>query len=518
MMDKRYVVGVDVGTSTVKAVFVDTKENKIATTQLTEVFPVKCEKKEYIEYDAADWQRCVREVLERGFAAAGINPEEVAGVCFDDPAVMAFLVKEDGTPVYNPVHYNDMRHLETMDQLEALVGELCVERNANYITMYNGLAKQYWWKEKQPELYARTDYFTTATSWIAHQLTGKWVMNMQTAGFYGQYNAHTRRWDEEIMAKAGLDPRKFPPLVEGCSLVGCVTARAAGEWGLAEGTKVFAGLDDATPVALTCGAINEGDCYISAGSGANVAIISEKVMSHPTAMSYPHCVPGYNMAIAVLTCTGLSYKWVRNALGAFECAQAALTGEDAYDILNREAASAPAGSNGVIFLPYLDGDFTPNNDPNARGCFIGLNTTTTKGDMVRAVLEGVAFTFVSSLKMIRELGGDPKSLAIAGGVARSPLWLQIIADATGMPISLPAETEGGPLGSALVAGVGCGLFKDFRDAVDRVVVIERDKYVPDPETSKRYAELFAIYDRLYGQLKPTFGALAEYRDRYVKIR
>ena len=189
-------------------------------------------------------------------------------------------------------------------------------------------------------------------------------------------------------------------------------------------------------------------------------------------------------------------------------------GEDAFDILNREAATSPAGSHGVIFLPFLDGDFTPNNDPDARGAFIGLSTTTTKGDMVRSVLEGVGFSMQSGLEMIRSLGGEPKSLAIAGGVAKSPLWLQIIADITGMAVSLPDETEGAALGCALVAGVGCGLFRDFEDAIQKTVTIEKDKYVPDPAAHERYEKLYSIYRELYGKLRGTYADLADYRRTY----
>lgn len=512
-MEKRYVIGIDIGTTTIKAVFVDAKQNRIATTQIEEVFPVAAEKKEYIEYDAQVWKDSVKKILARGFAE-GIQPQEVAGICLLDFTVMAFLVDAQGNPLHNPVHYNDMRHLCVLGELEKKVGELCVARNGNYISMYNGLGKQYWWKKFRPDIYDRAAYFTTASAWMNYLLTGVRMMNRPTAGFYGQYNALTREWDEEIIRRIGMDPQKFPPLMDAWEQVGAVTKEAAEEWGLAEGTLVFGGMDDASPVALTCGTIHNGDCYISGGSAANVVIISDKMLSHPTAMNYPHCIPGLNMTATVLSSTGLSYKWVRNALGSCEKALAQVTGEDAYDILNREATQAPVGSHGLIFLPYLDGDYTPNNDPNARGCYVGLNTTTNKADMVRAVLEGVGFSFLSSLEMIRALGGAPQKLVISGGIVKSSLWMQIVADITGMSVSIPNEEEGAPLGSALVAGIGCGLFRDYEDAVDRIVEIERDKYVPNPEAHERYLALFQVYNGLYAKLKESFAAQAEYREKY----
>ena len=514
-MKKRYVIGVDVGSSTVKAVFVDTESGKVAATETKEIFPLKSDNSQVIEYDPEDWKAHVKEVLKRGFAH-GIAPEETAGICFDDFTVMAFPVEADGTPLANPVHYNDMRHLAVLEEVEQKVGPLCVERNANYMGMYNGLVKQYWWKTYQPEIYRRTAYMVTAVSWINFLLTGNWRMSRSIAGFYGQYNAYTREWDRDILGALDLDPEKFPPLADAGEMIGTVTGEAAEEWGLPEGMAVFAGMDDASPVALTCGTISEGDCYISAGSAANVAIISEKVLSHPTAISYPHCVPEMNTIVAVLTCTGLSYKWVRNELGAEEMSLAKRTKEDPFDILNKEAEASPCGSNGVVFLPFLDGDFTPNNDPEARGAYIGLSTGTTKNDMIRAVLEGVGFSIQSGLEMIRGLGGDPKSLAIAGGIAKSPLWLQIIADITGIPVSLPEETEGAAMGCALVAGVGCGLFDSFRDAIDRTVKIERGRYLPDPSVHAQYETLYGIYRELYGRLKESYASLADYRHTYCK--
>lgn len=512
-MNKRYVIGVDIGTTTVKAVFVDAKDNKIATTQTVEIFPVKAEKNDYIEYSAEDWKDCVKKILAQGFAT-GIAPEEVAGISLLDFTVMSFLVDEKGVPLNNPVHYNDMRHLCVLNELEEKVGELCLKRNGNYMGMYNGLAKQYWWKVYRPETYGKAAYFTTGACWINYLLTGMWRMNRPSAGFYGQYNAHTREWDEEIIRLTGMDSKKFPPLLDSWEMVGKVTSEASREWGLAEGTLVFAGMDDASPVALTCGTISDGDCYVSAGSAANVALITDKIISHPTALCYPHCVPGLNMSVSVLTCTGLSYKWIRNALGTIEKAVADITGEDTYDILNRVAARAPAGCHGLIFLPYLDGDYTPNNDPNARGCFIGLGTSTDKADMVRAVLEGVGFSFLSSIEMMRGLGGEPKSLTIAGGLVKSPLWMQIISNIIGLPLSVPKEAEGAPLGSALVAGIGCGLFSDYKDALDRIVVIEHDKYIPDMREHERYMDLFKIYSSLYGTLKGTFAELKDYREKH----
>jgi xylulokinase len=220
------------------------------------------------------------------------------------------------------------------------------------------------------------------------------------------------------------------------------------------------------------------------------------------------------MAITVMSSTGLSNKWVRNALCQSESAVAAITGCDPYDYMNQAVISSPAGSNGVIFLPYLDGDFTPNNDANARGCFIGMDTNTRKADMLRAALEGMAFSILDNISLIREVGGSMNEILATGGMTKSDVWMQIISDVTGCSISLPGESEGTPFGNALIAGVGVGIFKSFEEAVKKTIRINFNAYQPNPENTKLYSDLFKIYRASYQALKDVFPKLTAFREEH----
>ena len=512
-MDKRYLIGIDIGTTMMKAVFLDAVEGRLVTTQTAEIFPVKAENPEWIEYDAEQWWKLIGDLLKKGWTA-GVDPSQVAGICFGGWTVMAFLVDAQGKPLCNPVHYNDMRHLAEVAELEASIGNLCLERNGNYLGMYSGIAKQYWWKKNRTRVYDKAACFSTEVSWINFKLTGVWGWNRTEAGFYGQYNAGTGQWDDEILEKAGLRRDMFPKLYDAWEVMGHVTEQAALETGLAQGTPVLGGVDDAAPVAIATGAVREGQCYLSVGSGANVVVNAAGVISHPTTITYPHCIPGLHMLIAVLSSTGLSYKWMRNNFAQVEEALAKTTGEDPYDYMNQAAAQSPPGASGVVFLPYLDGDYTPNNDPDARGCFIGMGTRTTKNDMLRAVMEGVGFSILASILLIRELGGKLDEIILTGGVAKSRLWLQIIADISGCGISLPEETEGAPFGSAILAGLGTGVFASHDDAISRMVRISRDVVKPNLANGKLYRELFAVYQSLYPRLADVYGNLAQIRRKY----
>lgn len=510
-MDMRYLVGIDLGTTTIKAVFLDAKENKIVTTQTEEIFPVRTETPDDIEYDPNEWWEYTCRILKRGFAA-GVDPAQVAGVCLGGFTSMALLAKSDGTPLMNAVHYNDMRHMGLLGEVRALVGGLAAERSCNHIGMYGSLAKLYWWKKCRPDVFDRADVVSSEVTWMNHRLTGEWAFSRTQAGLYNAYNMETREWDDDILKKAGFRRSLFPRLVDATEEMGRVTGQAARETGLAEGTPVFGGADDAAPVAITTGVIKEGQGYVSAGSGGNIAINSKKPICHETIICFPHCIPGLLSVITVMSSTGLSYKWMRNAFGQAEGAVAALTGRDVYMYLDEQAASSRPGARGVLFLPYLDGDYTPNNDANARGVFIGMDTSTTKGDMLRAVLEGVAFCILDNIMLIRSLGGAIDEAVITGGVAKSPLWLQIIADVTGCPVSLPEETEGAPFGSAIIAGVGAGLFKSFEDAIERVVKVRRNVYMPDARNRALYDGLYHAYKGLYPALKGTFADMQAVRE------
>ena len=513
-MQKRILVGIDLGTTTLKAVFLDASQSKIVTTQVREIFPAKVENTDHIEYDPLDWWNGTIELLKRGFEN-GVKREEIAGICFSGWTVKCLYVDDQGNPLGRAIHYNDMRHLAATRELEELIGKECVEKNGNYMGIYNGFGKLYWFKKNQPELFAKAAHVMTEAAWMVYKLTGIWGWNRTEAAFYAPYNASTREWDDDLLQKTGFPKKLFPKLFDASEVVGKVTAEAAKLTGLLEGTPVIAGADDASPVALTTGVVKSGQCFLSVGSGANIAANTDKPVSHPTILTYPHCIPGLTMAITVLSSTGLSNKWMRNNLCQAEAAVGSITGDDPYFYMGKAAETSKPGSGGVIFLPYLDGDYTPNNDPNARGCFIGIGTATTKADLLRAVLEGVAFSILDNINLIRELGGGLSEIVLAGGIAKSKLWLQIISDVTNCNISLPEETEGTAFGDALLAGFGVGIYDSIEQAVEKTVRIRKNVCVPDTKNHTLYKQIYEIYKALYPALQPTYQKLGELREKKI---
>ena len=511
--NRSIAVGIDLGTSTIKAVFIDTATCEIITTQTEDVHPVKTENPDWVEYDPMDWWKGTLRLLKKGYEA-GVDPSRIAGVAFTGWICMALFSDENGVPVTNAVHYTDMRHMSVLDELETLVGKQCVEKNANYLGMYSGMVKQYWWKKNRPEVFAKARRVHTEASWMIKKLTGIDAWNRPEAGFYSLYDFKTRDWDDEIIDAIGFDRELFPKLYDAWEIVGGVSEEAAELTGLVVGTSVVAGADDGSPVALATGVIEIGQSFMSSASGANLVANTAEPVSHPTIITFTHCIPGLISSQTVMSSTGASNKWVRDALCQAETAVAEITGGETFDYMNQAVKNASPGSGGVIFLPYLSGEFTPHGDSDARGCFIGIGSGTTKADMLRAVLEGVAFAILDNIMLIRDVGGKLDEIIITGGLTKSDIWMQIIADVTGCALSLTEETEGSPFGGALLAGIGVGLFESYEDAVSKMVRINRNAYLPTPENTKLYANIFKVYQSLYPALKDVFTNLGTLRGQY----
>lgn len=513
-MSKHILVGIDIGTSTCKAVFLDANTNSIVATELEEINPAPQKTHpEWVEYDATEWWSSLKSIVAKCIKKCGIKPTDIAGISISGFTCMAFLVDEKGNPLNYPTHYNDMRHLAEVEILKCNIGDKLIEMNGNVMGIYNGLAKQLWFKHNRPDLMKEAKYFTTEVGWLNYKLTNEWSWNRPEAGFYGQYDYRSRQWSKEILDKVGIPVEMFPRLYDSWEKVGEVTELASQETGFAKGTPVFAGADDASPIALTTGAIRAGQCYISIGSSSNIITNLSKPAFHPTCIFYPHCIPSLYMFINMLSSTGTCYKWLRNTIARTEVNMAALLNDDPYKLMDRQVELSRPGSGGLIFLPYMDGEWTPINDPEARGVFLGLSSHTSRADIFRSVMEGTAMSILHNIILVEEQGIKLEEIVATGGPTKSKAWMQIIADVTGVPISLPHESEGAPYGNAVLAGIGAGVYKDYESAVKQIVRVDKNVYNPRHNYTEMYREIFEIYLNLYPALKKSFNDLAVIRQQ-----
>jgi xylulokinase len=322
---------------------------------------------------------------------------------------------------------------------------------------------------------------------------------------------HSLRWSEEVLKLAGIDPGKLPDIRASTDVVGKVTAAAASASGLPEGLPVVMGAGDGPCANLGSGVFREGSAYVYLGTSSWVSSASRRIVCDPAMALFNVCAAGSGLinVFGTMQMGGGSFQWLKNTVCAIERQAAALTGDSPYELMTRQAAASPPGSRNLLFLPYLRGERSPRWNPAARGAFVGLTAAHGRGDLIRSVMEGVAF----NLKVIREaLKGEDDSIRqmrAVGGGAESPLWRQILADVFGEAFQVPQLLEGAnPLAAAVLAGVGVGLFPDF-SVVDRLnPIVAVQEPAKDPSIRERYVRLFGVFEQAYRALLPVFDALA----------
>jgi xylulokinase len=319
-----------------------------------------------------------------------------------------------------------------------------------------------------------------------------------------------RRWSKEMLEALDIPAEWLPRCTESPEVSGYITQSAADATGLKPGTPVVGGGGDQAAQAVGSGVVKPGIISVTSGTSGVVFAHSETFAAEAEGRlhAFCHAVPGKWHLMGVMLSAGGSFRWFRDSLGEPERSTSQLTGDDPYNLLTREAALAPVGSDGLLFLPYLTGERTPYPDPQARGAFVGLTVRHKKSHLIRAVLEGVSFGLRDSLELVKSLGIPIEQVRASGGGARSALWRQIQADVFGTELVLVNVTEGAAYGAALLAGVGAGVFASVEEAVAQTVHIT-ERTVPIPENVQHYERLYPLYRALYPALRSTFQSLAQ---------
>ena len=320
-----------------------------------------------------------------------------------------------------------------------------------------------------------------------------------------------RCWSDEVLAALEIDRSLLADLFESTDVTGSITSEAAALTGLASGTPVVGGAGDNAAAAVGTGVVCGGRAFTTIGTSGVIFAHSDKVTIDPKGRVHTFCaaVPG---AWTVMSCTlaaGLSLQWLRNNLFSAEMEAAAGMGQDPYQLMNIQAARSPIGANRLLYLPYLMGERSPVLDSNARGAFFGLSAMHTKYDMLRAVMEGVAYSQMDCLEVLIEMGVSSSEMRMCGGGAKSPFWQQMFADIYGCKVSAPVSAEGPALGAAILAGVGVGLYPDVPAACDAIIALKDEIKMPDASAGVKYRQFYNIYRSLYPALREQFHALAK---------
>jgi xylulokinase len=503
---KELLIGVDVGTTSTKAVVFDLMGNILA--QAAQEYPTYYPLPNWAEQDPEDWWQATCSVLQRIFAEHAIDPQAVAGLGISCQAPTMTAVDRSGQPQYPALIWMDRRSEPQCEWLRSQLDEKAITRiNGGRVDPYYLAPKLLWFKWEQPERYAQTHLVLQANAYIVHKLTGRFYMDHSHGPITLFFDSAGLHYSTSLLDQMDIDPAKLPPLAQCGEVVGEVSPSAALATGLAAGTLVIAGMTDGTAAAVEAGLVNAGDAVEMTGQSTVLLICSDRPYLGRDLIPLGHAVPGRHLVVGALVASGGALRWFRDQLGERERQEAARLGIDPFDLLAEAAAQREPGANRLVFLPYMYGERSPIWDSDARGVFFGLSLATQKGDLVRAIMEGAAFGLRHNIEVASGGGFPLTKLACVGGGARSALWNQIKADVLNRPLHLPQTTTGAPFGDAILAAAALGLHPSIEAAV-RAMVRSGTGYRPNPTHMQRYDALYQVYLGLYPALQGAFKELA----------
>lgn len=501
------LLGVDIGTSSSKGVLC-TPDGDILVTRIVEhetSFP----RPGWAEHDADAiwWGEFVQ--ITRSILAEGYTGDDIGGVAVSAIGPCMLPLDAAGNPLRNGILYGiDSRAGEEIAWLEDRHGvEAMFALNGMALTSQAVGPKIRWFRQHEPDAFARTAMIHSASDYMVFRLTGEHVIDRHSASYFiPLFDVRTLDWDDRFAdGVIGLD--RLPRLLDANEIAGTVTTAAATETGLRAGTPVTAGTIDAAAEAISVGVASPGDMMVMYGS--TLFLIDLVAEPHPDRRMWTaaYALPDVHAVTGSITASGLLTTWFRDTLGGEEVRREREGGPNAYAALAALAEVAPPGADGLICLPYFAGERTPLNDPDARGVFAGLTLRHTRAHLYRAVLEAIGFGLRMNLDVMAEMAARPDRLVAVGGGAQNRTWLQIVSDITGMAQVLPARTVGASFGDALLAGMATGIVDPgtaFKRWVRGAAVIE-----PNPANRTTYDAAYAIYRSLYPRLKDDLHRLGE---------
>ncbi len=485
-------VGIDLGTSAVKLLLMD-GEGKIQKIVSRE-YPLYFPHPGWSEQKPEDWYEQVMDGMKELIAEA--DKSQIAGISFGGQMHGLVILDKEDEVIRPAILWNDGRTYEECDYLNNVIGkEKLSEYTANISFTGFTAPKILWVKNKEPENFKRIVKIMLPKDYIAYKLTGVNCTDVSDASGMLLMDVKNRRWSKEMCEICGISEEMLPKLYESYECVGTVKPEIARELGIPETVKVAAGAGDNAAAAVGTGTVGDGMCNISLGTSGTIFISSEKfgVDKNNALHAFAHADGHYHLMGCMLSAASCNKWWMDEIIGTSD-----------YGAEQKKIGAL--GENHVYFLPYLMGERSPHNNPNARGTFIGMTMDTTRADMTQAVLEGVAFALRDSFEVAKSLGIKIERTKICGGGAKSPLWKKMIANILNLKVDVIESEEGPALGGAMLAAVACGEYKNVEEAAAKIVRIV-DTVEPEEELVKKYDERYQQFRQIYPACKPLFDII-----------
>lgn len=506
----KYLLGIDLGTTGTKSVLFDERGSVIRSKTVD--YPIHQPFNGWAEQSPRDWWNAavtgIREVI------SGISASDISGIGLSGQMHGLVLLDENGVVLRESIIWCDQRTAAECDELNSLVGaRRLVEITANPALTGFTASKILWVRNNEPHVYNRCRHILLPKDYIRYMLTGEFATDVSDAAGMQLMDVPGRRWSAEILEKLRIDVSLLADIYESQEVAGAVCAVAAELTGLKAGTVVVGGAGDNAAAAVGTGVVKAGRAFTTIGSSGVVYAVSDEVSIDKGGRVHTLCasVPGKWTVMSCTQAAGTSLKWLKENCGGKEIMEA----QYPYSLMGQMAGSIAPGAGGLLYLPYLMGERSPHPDPDCRGVFFGLSAAHGYPHMVRAVMEGVAYSQLECVEVFREMGVSVREMMVCGGGGRSPLWRQMLADMYGCPVtSLPAE-EGPALGAAILAAVGAGLYSSLEEACGEIV---RTGETLEPDDGNRgvYLDYYPLYKKLYSDLKDDFKTLSALHVKHGK--
>lgn len=492
-MKTKCFLGVDIGTSSVKALVVTEKGQIVSSAQRG--YDILKPDVKYAEQNPEQLWLSAKETI--GCVVSEVGAERIRGIGFSGQMHGLVMVDDKMRVLDNAIIWADQRSAEEIEQIYELAGKdaLC-DRTGNQLSTGFLLASLQWIKKHKKELYNQVYKVMPIKDYIRLKMTGEIVTDVSDASGTGAFDLEKRCWSREIIEATGHDMELFPPVAESCQIVGEVSADCAKDTGLREGTKVVAGGGDTLVQAVGNGMIEAGVLGSNIGTASQILSVAERPLRDAKyrTNTFCHSVPERWMLMGAHLSGGVALKWLKNQV---------LEMKD-FNQMTRLAQDVQAGSEGLLFLPYLSGERTPVNDPGAQGIYLGFTLKHSRAHMIRSTMEGIVFAMKNSLELLREQQITYDKIIASGGAANSPLFMQIQADMYGQPVYKTMDSEQAGKGAAILAAVGVGEFGSIEEACREMVHFEKAYAEPIQENVEMYEERYKVYRQLYEKNKELF--------------
>lgn len=503
-----YVIGVDLGTSGTKTVLFDEIGNVIASH--TVEYPLYQEKNGWAEQDPLDWYNATITTIKTVLDKSNIDSAEIKGIGLSGQMHGLVMLDKDFNVLRKSITWCDQRTGKECEEITEIVGaEKVIEITANPVLTGFTASKIRWVMKNEPDVFEKCRYILLPKDYVRLMLTGELATEVSDASGMQLLDVPNRKWSKTMLDALNISEDMLGKVYESPEVTGEITQKVADITGLKKGTIVVGGAGDNAAASVGTGVVEDGKAFTTIGTSGVVYAHTSKVTIDPKGRVHTFCcaVPNCWHVMGVTQGAGLSLKWFRDNFCTSEKETAKLMGVDEYYLMDKEAEKIPVGADRLLYLPYLMGERTPHLDPNARGMFFGLSAIHGKSHMLRAVLEGVAYSLRDCVEVFREMNINVNDMMACGGGGTSPLWRQMLADLYACDVKTVASKEGPALGVGILALTGSGVYSSVQEACANIIKTDKVQ-APINDNIPKYEKYYQLYREIYPAIKEQCQKLA----------